>query len=185
MIDSNILKKRQSWSLNRKILESSKRIIEWYEAFDGYVFISFSGGKDSTVLLDLVRKIYPEVVGVFVNTGLEYPEIKSFVKSIDNIIWLKPEIPFHKIIKKYGYPVISKRISQYIYEARNTKSKYLKELRLNGYNKNKIVSKISMISKKWKYLFYSNIKISHKCCDKLKKHPLDEYVKKNNKYPIK
>ena len=51
----------------------------------------FSGGKDSTVLLDLVRKLYPGIVAVFVDTGLEYPEIREFVKRFENVEWLKPK----------------------------------------------------------------------------------------------
>ena len=54
---------------------------EWIsDQRDGQVYISFSGGKDSTVLLHIARQIYPEIEAVFVNTGLEYPEIQKFVK---------------------------------------------------------------------------------------------------------
>ena len=45
----------QGWSLERKIRVTQTRIMEWYMRYDGQVFISFSGGKDSTVLLDLAR----------------------------------------------------------------------------------------------------------------------------------
>ena len=69
----------------------------------------FSGGKDSTVLLHLVRSLFPEVPAVFVDTGLEYPEVRSFIKSFDNVTVLRPEMPFNKVITEYGYPVISKR----------------------------------------------------------------------------
>ena len=64
-----------------KIVRSNKRIIDFYNHFDGNVYVAFSGGKDSTVLLDLVRKIYPDVPGVFVDTGLEYPEIGDYAVS--------------------------------------------------------------------------------------------------------
>ena len=86
------LKELQSKSLEEKIQISTARIIEWYENWEGQVFVSFSGGKDSTVLLDLVRKLYPDVEGVFFDTGLELPEIREFVKTKDNIKWLKPKI---------------------------------------------------------------------------------------------
>lgn len=79
------LKELQSKSLEEKIQISTARIIEWYENWEGQVFVSFSGGKDSTVLLDLVRKLYPDVEGVFCDTGLELPEIREFVKTKDNI----------------------------------------------------------------------------------------------------
>ncbi len=72
------LKEMQSWDLDRKIATSLTRIIEFAKHFDNQVYVSFSGGKDSTVLLDLVRKIIPDVPVVFSNTGLEYPEIQNF-----------------------------------------------------------------------------------------------------------
>lgn len=75
---------------------------EW----DGQVYVSFSGGKDSTVLLHLVREMYPDVIAVFVNTGLEYLEIQEFAKSFDNVKVLYPKISFDKVIQKHGYPVL-------------------------------------------------------------------------------
>lgn len=56
---------------------------EWIEYEEnGQVYVSFSGGKDSTVLKHLVDSMYEDVPSVFVNTGLEYPEIQRFVKNI-------------------------------------------------------------------------------------------------------
>ena len=73
------LKTMQAWSLERKIQVTQTRLIEWYQKFQGKVYVSFSGGKDSTVLLHIARQIYPDIEAVFVDTGLEYPEIKEFV----------------------------------------------------------------------------------------------------------
>ena len=61
----------QGWSLERKIQVTQTRILEWYLRFGGQVFVSFSGGKDSTVLLDIARRVYPDIPAVFVDTGLE------------------------------------------------------------------------------------------------------------------
>ena len=73
---------------------------------------------DSTVLLDLARRAFPDIPAVFVDTGLEYPEIRDFVKSIPKVTWLRPEIPFPRVIETYGYPVISKEVAHRIYYAR-------------------------------------------------------------------
>ena len=80
----------QGWSLEEKIKVSQMKILEWYRAYNGQVFTSFSGGKDSTVLLDLARQVCPDIPAVYVDTGLEYPELRDFVKTKDNVIWLLP-----------------------------------------------------------------------------------------------
>lgn len=173
------LKQRQSLPLEAKIKLSLDRIRKWYEYWDGNVYISFSGGKDSTVLLNLVRSIYPKVPAVFVNTGLEYPEIVKFVKTIDNVIWLKPKMNFKDVLVKYGYPVISKEIAQNIYEIRNTKSEKLRNTRLFGDEKNR-----GRVSDKWKFLINAPFKISSSCCDVMKKRPFKTYEKETGNKPI-
>ena len=87
------LRQMQSLPLEVKIEMSKRRITEWVTHFgeDG-VYISFSGGKDSTVLMHLCRSIYPELVAVFSDTGLEFPEIREFVKTFDNVVWVKPKL---------------------------------------------------------------------------------------------
>lgn len=174
----------QGWSLERKIQVAQARIIDWYQAWNGAVYISFSGGKDSTVLLDLVRRIYPNVPAVFCDTGLEYPEIRDFVKTKDNVEWIKPirynckkraymPINFRQVIMEYGYPLISKEQSQFIREFRTTKSDKLKTLRIEGNLKGR-----GKISKIWMPLAYSDIPVSEKCCNVMKKTPAKVYEKR-------
>ena len=83
--------------------------MEFYEHFNGNVHISFSGGKDSTVLLTIARQIYPDIKAMFVDTGLEYPEIKAHVKSFSNVDIIRPEKTFLQVIQEYGYPIIGKK----------------------------------------------------------------------------
>ena len=80
----------QGWSLERKIRVTQTRIMEWYMRYDGQVFISFSGGKDSTVLLDLARRGYPDVSSGCVYTGLGDPPQRGFVNNKGHIIWGPP-----------------------------------------------------------------------------------------------
>ena len=131
------LKELQALSLEEKIQVSIARIIEWYEAWGGQVCISFSGGKDSTVLLDLVRKIYPNVIAVFSDTGLEFPELRQFVKTIDNVKWVKPKYNFIQVITKVGYPLISKQNARMIHDLQNptSKNEATRNLRLTGITK--------------------------------------------------
>lgn len=115
----------QALPLRAKVQMTRQRVRGWVEEYgeDG-VYVSFSGGKDSTVLLDIVRKDYPDIPAVFVDTGLEYPEIREFVKTYDNVTWLKPKMNFKQVIEKYGYPMFSKETSEVVSNAK----KYLQRL---------------------------------------------------------
>ena len=115
------LKQKQSLPLEAKIFLTQERIRQWYDHWDGQVYVSFSGGKDSTVLLHIARQLYPDIEAVFVNTGLEYPEIQQFVRSHENVTILRPKMRFDEVISKYGYPVISKEVSECVKQARKSK----------------------------------------------------------------
>lgn len=181
MIKQWQLQQRLKLPLEVKIIMSTLRIIKWYEHFEGDVYISFSGGKDSTVLLHLVRSIYPDIEVVFCDTGLEYPEVRSHVKSIKNVTWIKPKMNFKEVLKKYGYPIISKEVSDRIYKYKNYNlSEDYRNYLLHGNEK----GKIGMIPKKWQYLLKEDIPIGSKCCDVMKKKPFHDFEKKNKKKPF-
>ena len=126
------LQELQALPLSLKIRLTKQRIREWVNHFgeDG-VYVSFSGGKDSTVLLHIVREMYPDVPAVFVDTGLEYPEIRQFVRTFDNVEWIKPKKNFRKVIEDYGYPFISKEVSESVQGARKYLTEIMKEMNLD------------------------------------------------------
>ena len=182
------LQELQGYPLQTKVTLTKQRIREWVRRWgeDG-VYVSFSGGKDSTVLLHIVREMYPDVPGVFVDTGLEYPEIRDFVRTFDNVVWLKPDINFKQVIEKYGYPIISKDVSQQVYEVQKygrdrAKRAYSKFIPDSEYNK-KYNGHYSM----QRYAFLLNDdapKLSHMCCKIMKKDPIRKYEKQTGRLPI-
>lgn len=179
------LQQKQALPLNLKVRLTKARIREWINEFgeDG-VYISFSGGKDSTVLLHLVREDYPDIPAVFCDTGLEYPEIREFVKSFDNVIWLKPKMNFRKVIEKYGYPFISKEISQEIHFARNgSDGKYKNTVlnRLRGKAVDNKGNKSIYNCEKWEFMLYSPFDVGGKCCTVMKKSPFNDYTKRTGR----
>lgn len=171
--------------LEQKINLSLRRIKQFNDINNGKCYVSFSGGKDSTVLLHLVRKIDPYCEAVFVDTGMEFEEIKNFVKTQKHVTIIRPKITFNKVIEKYGYPVISKKVSMGISRYRNTKSEKQRDLRKNGgINPTSNKKQNRSIPKRNHFLIDAPFKISEKCCDIMKKNPAKDYSKKSGKFPF-
>ena len=176
------LAQMQSLPLEVKVRMTEQRIREWYDHWDGQVYVSFSGGKDSTVLLHIVRSIYPDVEAVFVNTGLEYPEIQKFVMSFDNVTVLRPKMRFDEVIKTYGYPVISKEVSRKVgYYRKGAKwaQKFVEGTSLDAHG-----NKSRYCITKWKPLASTDFLVTDACCSVMKKSPTKEYAKRTGKKPI-
>ena len=190
MPDIQRLRELQALPLERKVGFTAARVAEWYNHYGGKVHVSFSGGKDSTVLLYIVRNLFPDVKGMFVDTGLEYPEIRDFVKTWDNIDWVKPEKSFLQVIKEYGYPVISKEIAHYVYYARKgagwsaaalgviddfitRKGKSMALRRGGRYD-----------ASRWRFLYDAPFLISDQCCVIMKKKPAHKYARQTKTFPI-
>lgn len=177
----------QALPLEVKVRMTESRIREWVREYGtSGVYVSFSGGKDSTVLLHIVRNLCPDVEAVFVNTGLEYPEIQQFVKTFDNVTILRPKMRFDDVIKIYGYPLISKEASECVGQGRialeRNDGKYAYRLkRLNGDVKQ---PDGYLDMSKWKPLLDVDFRLSANCCSVMKKSPIKAHAKKTGKHPI-
>lgn len=177
------LKIMQSWSLEQKIKTTQAKIIEFGDTYSNKIYVSFSGGKDSTVLLDLVRRVYPDAPAVFFDTGLEYPEIRDFVKTIPNVTWIKPEMNFRKVIEKYGYPIISKEVSRDVHTARNKPTGKTMQKFIRGSEFHKKYGDRWLIER-WKFMLDAPFLISNQCCNIMKKNPAKKFEKQTGLHPI-
>lgn len=201
----NDLRYKQALPLEVKEKMTKLRIREWVKEFgtEG-VYVSFSGGKDSTVLLHLVRDMYPNITAVFCDTGLEYPEIRDFVRTFDNVEWLKPKMNFKQVIETYGYPFVSKDVSFCLgtakhflehpeeYEGKKPISiqgegeKYrpLALFKLEGKLGKEVNGNPQFNCSKWYFMLDAPWHFSHKCCNVMKKKPFKEYEKQTGKVPF-
>jgi len=184
-IPHDLLKEWQAQPLEWKVDRSLLRIKQFYEKLDGKVYVSFSGGKDSTALLYLVRSIYPNIPAVHVNTGLEYPEIEEFVKTVDNVIIIRPKKSFLEVINTWGYPVVSKEVSMDISRYRGTKDPKMKRFRLSGNHPDgRCGLHMGVIPKRWQYLVDAPFKISDYCCSVMKKEPFHRFQRETGLFPF-
>ena len=172
------LKSLRQMNLDSKIVQTKYLITQAVNEFGiEHVYISYSGGKDSTVLSHIAKQIYPDILHLFSNTTNEYPETIQHVKweaeeNGTNLITVIPKDPsgevwtFKRVVEYYGYPVFSKRIANAIRTYQHALSPTTKQ------------NSIEYIKRNFKkYDKYKELSISDKCCDKLKKEPLKKKAK--------
>lgn len=172
-------KKPYEWKVDHAL-----EVIREFVAHEGEngVYVSFSGGKDSLVLLHLVRSIYPQIPAVFANTGIEFPEQVKFVRSFQNVTEVHPIKHFPKIIKEEGIVYPSKEVAMYVRDAKKGCRYAINGL--NGLDKYGKENRYKSRFKKWAYLIDCGVKISPDCCDIMKEKPLRDYGEQNGKSPI-
>lgn len=151
---------------------------------DDKAYISFSGGKDSTVLSHLIDEAIPNnrIKRVFCNTGIEHHMIVDFVKRErerdDRIEIITPDKNIRKMLEEDGYPYKSKLHSELLERYQRTGADIMT---VQKYLSNDVRGRYSC-PKQLKYQFSSdfNLKVSAKCCLRLKKQPFKKYVKEHD-----
>lgn len=181
----------QALPLERKVGFTAARIAEWYNHYNGKVHVSFSGGKDSTVLLYLVRKLFPDVRGMFVDTGLEYPEIRDFVKTWTNVDWVRPAKTFLQIIREYGYPVVSKEVAHYVHYSKKGDCWCAAAMGLVEEFESPRTHRLMKIKRggrydcsRWKFLCDAPFPIGDQCCDEMKKKTAKKYSREHGTHSM-
>lgn len=193
------LRQMQAMPLRHKIHMTAQRIESWYAYYAHYdlrwdengppgIYLSFSGGKDSTVLRHILLNHCYSVYDcpcVFVDTGLEYPEVRNFAIQNADVV-LRPKMNFRQVILKYGYPVIGKNQARYIRDLQNAhgQNDATVNLRLTGYNRAGTYCPTMKLAEKWHYCKDAPFKISEQCCDVMKKEPMHRYQKETGRFPI-
>ena len=177
------LHNRQQWTLAQKIDHSLGVIDQFIARMNGKVYLSFSGGKDSTVLLHLCEIIKPDIKCVFVNTGCESVDVVRFVekmKAAHNIEVIRPKLTPRQVWAKYGFPLVSKDQAFKIDLVRKNPNSASAQKFMRDSNK-------FTISKCFRYLCDTEkckYHTSAVCCNKLKKDPCKRYEHESGLRPI-
>lgn len=174
------------WEAKQKLTKA--RIQEWYDNWNSQVYVSYSGGLDSTVLLHIIRNIIgTEIPAVFSNTGMEFPEIVRFARQASGeYVEIYPRrkdgkrIYFRDVILNEGYPLVSKETALKIRKLRHGQlSERYRNYLLNGDER----GKLGVLPKKWRILIDAPFDTSEKCCDIMKKAPFHRYEKETGRKP--
>lgn len=160
-------------------LEVIKQVVNEYG--EEHCYISFSGGKDSTVVSELFDLAIPnnKIKRVFSDTGIEYTSIRDFVldkaKNDDRIVILKPKKNIVKCLEEDGYPFKSKLHSKYvdIYQRLGMRTSVLRYVEKRDKNSEYNCPNILQ----YQFTDECKLKISDKCCDNLKKSAIKEFKK--------
>ncbi len=187
MTEKEIFKQRQNADLDRKIAMTKDRIrkfVDWCDDNEMDVYQSFSGGKDSCVLRHIFYSmgLGKVVTPVFSNTGLELPEIVKFTRNFEGLIEVRPKKNFKEVWDEDGMPIGSKMTSKklrVLQEGLNGKNKNMHHLYDTGITSDGRKAPSYKLANKWRHLVNNKhgLKFTDKCCDHLKKEPLDTFQK--------
>lgn len=179
-MDLQTLRQRQAWTLNQKIDHSLGVIEQFNSHFNGQVFVSFSGGKDSCVMLSLVELIIPQVPCLFIMTGCESPSVCRFIRQMKaeghNIEMARPQKTLRQVFAECGFPLVSKEVSHDIAAVR--RNPYCASSR-----KKLWLANPHHIPERWMFLLNEPYNVSDRCCFWLKKQPSHEYIKRTGRHP--
>lgn len=147
-------------------------------------YLSFSGGKDSTVLHYLLDLALPnnKIPRVFINTGIEYIYVVDFVKELakndERITIVNSGVNIKKMLETEGYPFKSKEHSLKVGEwQKGSRAKsviYYKEMS----DKSKFACPKCLL---YQYEDDFQLRLSDKCCYRLKKDIIHKWEKENNR----
>lgn len=155
-------------------------------------YISFSGGKDSTVLSALFDIAIPgnSIPRVFANTGIEYRMIVDFVENMkkddERVVIIEPSISIKPMLETEGYPFKSKRHSDYLalYQKHKTTEGLMSlqhYLHISDDGVNWTSFKSCPKCLKYQFTEEFQIKISDMCCVRMKEEPLSKWQKEHNR----
>ena len=131
--------------------------------------VAFSAGKDSTVLLHLVRQYRPDVITIYGNTTIEFPECVKFARWLRdewqlNYHEARPEVTFWWVVREYGWPLMGKTFGVGGVAHKSSREQFFDDLAARG-------------ELAGDYAIQAEVPISSACCTFLKERPSQKLQK--------
>ena len=162
------LERLRALSLDEKIEWSQERI-ECALRELNTPSLAFSAGKDSTVLLHLVKQQKPDIITIYGNTTIEFPECIQFAKQLRkdwnlNFYEARPDRSFWWIVENYGWPLMGKTFGVGGVAHKESREQFFDDLAARG-------------ELTGQYAIQAEVPISSACCTFLKERPSEKLQK--------
>lgn len=169
-----------------QVAKAMHRVEDLYSQTQGQCFLSFSGGKDSTIVLQLIKLCeelgtIPKnaIPAVFCDTKIELGATVEFVKWVQanwygNVQLIQTEMLFPHVLKTHGKPIISKMKSELIRRYQKNSKMKSAQMLFSDYSTTRLANKHMHILHP-----DFDVKISNACCEQMKKKPFKKYAKEH------
>lgn len=149
-------------------------------------YVSYSGGKDSTVMSHLIDLAIPgnEIPRVFADTGIEMNLIREFVRkkaeSDKRIEMIKPSVSIRKMLETDGYPFKSKEHSYYLdmYQRNGIDNKTVQRYLNPDESRKRFGCPTNL---RFQFSPEYKLKVSDKCCFRMKEEPIKNWEREHGK----
>lgn len=164
------LQEMQAWPLARKVEYARSKILDALKIIQT-PSLAFSAGKDSTVLLHLLRQFKQDIIVIYGNTGIEFPECVRFAHWLKeewnlNFYEAKPpkEHNFKWVVQNYGWPLMGKEFGIGGVAHKSSRELFFRDLEERG-------------ELTGQYAVQAEVPISSACCTILKERPSQKLQK--------
>lgn len=165
---SEQLTEMQAWPLKTKI-DHAHYVIDKALAQFMVPCLAFSAGKDSTVLLHILRRHRPDIAVIYGNTTIEFPECVKFARWLRdewklNYYEARPDVTFWWVVEQYGWPLMGKTFGVGGVAHKSSREQFFDDLAARG-------------ELSGDYAIQAEVPISSACCTFLKERPSEKLQK--------
>lgn len=177
VVEWDQLREMQGWDLGRKINYAHERIAAGLDVMQTPC-CAFSAGKDSTVLLHMLRQHRPDILTIYGNTTIEFPECVKFARQLAtdwgiNYHEAKPTVTFWWVVEQYGWPILGKTFGVGGVAHKSSREQFFAD----RVGEPDLAEFAQLTGRDRQYAIQQEVPISSACCTYLKERPSQKLQK--------